>query len=285
MRTLHVGLRVSDRARSVGYYTALGYEVVGEVPETPIGHLTMLKLPRDPFVSLELVHDPSRGEVEPGGFNHLVVAVDDVRATVGRLAGDGIETEAPTSPDGSDTFWTAMLTDPDGYRIELVQWPPDHPEGMTAGDFGRLEDAPEPRNAKAVVAEMFRRQQVGDDTVLDDLVAADFVNHAAGPQGREGLRDILRAIDVDLGPVSLEQHHLVGEGDLVAQHLTLHGTHRASTMPLLSGTEASGKRVTWTFIHLWRVADGMIVEHWACRDDMGLLAQARKTSGDGNSSS
>ena len=29
-----------------------------------------------------------------------------------------------------------MLTDPDGYRIELVQWPPGHPEGMTAGDLG-----------------------------------------------------------------------------------------------------------------------------------------------------
>jgi len=31
----------------------------------------------------------------------------------------------------------------------------------------------------------------------------------------------------------------------------------------------------WTFIHIWRVADGIIVEHWACRDDMGLLEQLR----------
>ena len=140
-----------------------------------------------------------------------------------------------------------------------------------------------PRRARDVVEELFRRQRAADDTVLDDLVAPDMVNHAAGPQGREGLRDILRTIDVDLGPVSLEQHHLVGEDDLVAQHLTLHGTHRASTMPLLSGTAASGEGVTWTFIHLGRVADGTIVEHWACRDDMGLLLQAREASGDGTS--
>ena len=53
--------------------------------------------------------------------------------------------------------------------------------------------------------------------MLDDLVAADFVNHAANPQGREGLRDILRTLEVDVGPVWLEQQHLVGEGDLVAQ--------------------------------------------------------------------
>ena len=66
------------------------------------------------------------------------------------------------------------------------------------------------------------------------------VNHAAGPQGREGLDLILRTIDEDLGPVTLEQHHLIGEGDLVAQHLTLHGVHRASTMPLLA--DAPGLR-------------------------------------------
>jgi predicted ester cyclase len=131
--------------------------------------------------------------------------------------------------------------------------------------------------AKAVVEEMFRRQQAGDPSSLD-LVAPDMVNHAAGPQGRDGLDLILRTIDEDLGPVTLEQHHLLGEGDLVAQHVTLHGVHRASTMPLLADAPVSGRPVTWTFIHLWRVADGMIVEHWACRDDMGLLEQLRDAS-------
>ena len=47
------------------------------------------------------------------------------------------------------------------------------------------------RTAKDVVEELFRRQQAGDDRVLDDLVAGDMVNHAAGPQGREGLQLIL----------------------------------------------------------------------------------------------
>jgi predicted ester cyclase len=44
-------------------------------------------------------------------------------------------------------------------------------------------------------------------------------------------------------------------------------------MPLLSGIPPSGRAATWTFIHLWRVADGVIVEHWACRDDMGMREQ------------
>ena len=132
-----------------------------------------------------------------------------------------------------------------------------------------------PRSAKDVVEELFRRQAAGDDTVLDDLVAAEMVNHAAGPQGRDGLRAILRSIAVDLGPVELVQHHLFGEGDLVVQHVTLHGIHRASTMPLLADMPVSGRPAAWTFIHIWRVVDGMLIEHWACRDDMGLLEQLR----------
>jgi lactoylglutathione lyase len=131
------------------------------------------------------------------------------------------------------------------------------------------------RRAKDVVEELFQRQQAGDDTALDDLVAPDMANHAAGPQGREGLRRILQIIDDDLGPVAAEQHHLIGDGDLVAQHLTLHGSHRGSTMPLLADAAVSGRPTAWTFIHIWRVADGRIVEHWACRDDMGLLEQLR----------
>ena len=135
MRTLHVGLRVGDLERSLAFYTALGYEVVGNVPETEFGSLTMLKLPGDEFVAVELVHDPRRGVVDPGGLNHLVIQVESMQATVARLTARGIEVEAPGSPDGFRDLWTAWVADPEGYRIELVQWPAGHPEGMTEGDF------------------------------------------------------------------------------------------------------------------------------------------------------
>jgi len=131
------------------------------------------------------------------------------------------------------------------------------------------------RSARDVVEELIARQETGDATFLDDLIAEDMVNHAAGPQGREGLRSILQAIDGDLGPISFEQHHLLADGDLVVHHVTTHGTHRASTMPLLDGLPVSDRPVSWRFIHIWRVVDGMVVEHWACRDDMGLVEQLR----------
>ena len=111
------------------------------------------------------------------------------------------------------------------------------------------------------------------DGAAFELVAEDFVQHAAGPQGREGLRRTLATLDHDLDHPTATIHRVVAQDDLVVVHLTMHGRHVASTMPLLSGLPPTGSDIAWDFIHIWRVVDGSIVEHWACRDDVGLLAQ------------
>jgi lactoylglutathione lyase len=46
-----------------------------------------------------------------------------------------IETDAPTSPDGSDDFRTTFVAGPDGNRVELVQWPAGHADGMSTADM------------------------------------------------------------------------------------------------------------------------------------------------------
>jgi lactoylglutathione lyase len=136
MRTLHFGLRVADLDRSLAFYAGVGYEVVGSVPETPVGQLTMLKLPGDEFVTIELVHDPAEGEVNLStGLSHFVIKVESLDATISELAARGIGAEAPVSPDGSDEFRTTWVIDPDGNRIELVQWPAGHADGITAADW------------------------------------------------------------------------------------------------------------------------------------------------------
>jgi lactoylglutathione lyase len=137
MRTLHIGLRVTDLDESLAFYAALGYEVVGSVPATSLGDLTMIKLPDDPFVTIELVsRSPVRVSDSADRLSHLVIKVESMDAAVANLAAAGIRPdEPPASPDGSDEFQTAWITDPDGNRIELVQWPSGHPDGMTEADF------------------------------------------------------------------------------------------------------------------------------------------------------
>ena len=136
MRTLHFGLRVADLDRSLAFYEGVGYEIVGSVPETPLGHLTMLKLPGDEFVTIELVHNPTESGGEAGtGLSHFVIQVDSMDATIAELASRGIDAEAPEAPDGSDDFFTSWIVDPDGNRIELVQWPAGHADGLSAADW------------------------------------------------------------------------------------------------------------------------------------------------------
>lgn len=136
MRTLHVGLQVSDLQRSLAFYSTVGYTVVGTVDGTALGSLSMLQLPGDPFVTVELVHDPARGEAGPGlGISHLVIQVESLDATLADLAIKGIAAEPPGLPGGAGGPQTSWITDPDGYRIELVQWPAGHADGMTKADF------------------------------------------------------------------------------------------------------------------------------------------------------
>jgi len=126
VRTLHIGLGVGDRAASVAFYRDSGYEVIGTVAETPIGHLTKLKLPSDELVTLELVSAP---DTVPG-LSHLVVATESLDDTIRALDVRGIHAEN-TSPADPASIRTSRLTDPDGTWIELVQWPAGH-----AADFG-----------------------------------------------------------------------------------------------------------------------------------------------------
>jgi lactoylglutathione lyase len=135
MRTLFVGYRVSDLDRSLAFYLAVGYRELGRVAMPDGGRLAVLSFPDEPAATLELVHRPAAGPVEPGGFDHLAIQVDDLAVTLQRLTDEGLEPGAPELPGGPDGPRTSTLTDPDGYQIELVQWPPGHHWGMTAADF------------------------------------------------------------------------------------------------------------------------------------------------------
>jgi lactoylglutathione lyase len=136
MKTLFVAYRVTDLNRSLAFYSALGYVEVGQVAFDDGSRLAMLKFPGERVVSLELVHRPGDGRVAVGsGFDHLAIQVDALAVIVESLTEAGLEPgplQLPGGPDGPKTSW---LTDPDGYRIELVEWPPGHADGITAADF------------------------------------------------------------------------------------------------------------------------------------------------------
>jgi lactoylglutathione lyase len=137
MKTLHPAYRVADLARSLGFYGAVGFQEIGRVALGDGRNLLMLNLPGDgDVVTLELVVDPGLEAHTLGiGFSHLAVQVADLDGKLADLAAQGIGFDGPQRPAGADGPKTAFVRDPDGYRLELVEWPPGHPDGMTRADF------------------------------------------------------------------------------------------------------------------------------------------------------
>ena len=134
MRTLHTAYRVLDIGRSLDFYGALGYAEIGRVQTGDGSTLVMLQLTDDAAVSLELVHRAEAFEIGTG-FSHLVVEVASLDAVLARLAAAGITAEPAQLPGGPDGPRTSFVFDPDGWRIELVQWQAGHGHGMTSADF------------------------------------------------------------------------------------------------------------------------------------------------------
>ncbi|GAA1932889.1 lactoylglutathione lyase [Streptomyces durmitorensis] len=136
MKTLFVSYRVTELNRSLGFYTALGHVELGRVEVGDGARLVVLRFPGEPSASLELVHRPGNGPVDVGsGFDHLAIQVEALATTLKTLTEAGLGPEPLQYPGGSHGPKTSWLTDPDGYRIELVQWPSGHPDGITAADF------------------------------------------------------------------------------------------------------------------------------------------------------
>jgi len=140
VKTLHTAYRVTDLAASLAFYTALGYEKVGHIAGGDGLSLTVLKFPDDQVGALELIHRPADEPVDIGtGFSYFVVQVDNLASTIEALSQAGLRPGLVERHSGPAGPQTSQLTDPDGYHIELVEWPPGHPDGITAADFSQAK--------------------------------------------------------------------------------------------------------------------------------------------------
>jgi len=123
---------------------------------------------------------------------------------------------------------------------------------------------------RAIVDRIFVHQE---DAAIDELIAEDFVPHTFGPMppGREGLRASMRRAGAGISDPEFTIHALIAEGDLVAARLTTSARHTGTFM----GIEPSGKRYSIDEIHIFRLRDGLLVEHWHEFDKGALLAQLK----------
>ena len=121
MELIHTCYRITDPHRSVAFYEALGFEKRRELPIRDEAINIFMGLPGDDD-RLELTYNFGVDSYELGtGYGHIALTVDDLDGTLEQLAGQGIEPERPpyTVREGGSRL--CFVSDPDGYRVELIE--------------------------------------------------------------------------------------------------------------------------------------------------------------------
>jgi predicted ester cyclase len=125
------------------------------------------------------------------------------------------------------------------------------------------------RTTRRVLDELFEQ---GNMDAADELVHPDFVNHEAppdNPQGPEGLRETITWLRGLWGPMHFDIEDEITEEDKVVARVVMHGKHVGEFL----GKEPTGKEFATKQIHVWRLEDGKMIEHWSVRDDLGQALQ------------
>jgi predicted ester cyclase len=110
-----------------------------------------------------------------------------------------------------------------------------------------------------------------------EFFAEDSRNH--GRQvGRAGVRAVLKDIQSTFPDVQLTIHDSVLGEDWVVVRCTFSGTHRGvGRLPvnggMLVGVQPTGRRFEVQHIHMYRIQSGKIADHFANRDDLGMMQQ------------
>jgi lactoylglutathione lyase len=125
MRLLHTMLRVGDLQRSIDFYTqVLGMQLLrrSENPEYKYS-LAFVGYEGNPSqAEIELTYNHGTDSYDMGtAYGHIALGVPDAYAAVDKIkaAGGNVTREAGPVKGGSTVI--AFVTDPDGYKIELIQ--------------------------------------------------------------------------------------------------------------------------------------------------------------------
>jgi lactoylglutathione lyase len=125
MRLLHTMLRVGDLQRSIDFYTkVLGMKLLRTSENTEYKYsLAFVGYGNNPdHAEIELTYNWGTDKYEMGtAYGHIALSAEDIYKTCEqvRAAGGNITREPGPVLGGSTVI--AFITDPDGYKVELIQ--------------------------------------------------------------------------------------------------------------------------------------------------------------------
>jgi predicted ester cyclase len=112
----------------------------------------------------------------------------------------------------------------------------------------------------------------GNFGLIDEILATDYVEHYPQPgvaPTREGFKQWTTALRTAFPDIHYTVEDTIDGGDKWVGRLTASGTMTGD----FAGMPATGKHATWTEIHILRVANERVVEHWGLVQELGMMVQ------------
>ncbi|GAB3427160.1 lactoylglutathione lyase [Massilia solisilvae] len=125
MRILHTMLRVGDLQRSIDFYTnVLGMKLLrtSDNPEYKY-KLAFLGYGSNPdHAELELTYNYGVDKYEMGtAYGHIALSADDIYKVCDQVRAKGGNIMREPGPVKGGSTVIAFITDPDGYKVELIE--------------------------------------------------------------------------------------------------------------------------------------------------------------------
>jgi lactoylglutathione lyase len=125
MRLLHTMLRVGDMQRSIDFYTrVMGMKLLRESdrPEQKY-KLAFVGYGNNPeHAEIELTYNYGVDKYELGSaYGHIAIEVPDAYAACEKIRSGGGAVTREAGPVKGGTTVIAFITDPDGYKVELIE--------------------------------------------------------------------------------------------------------------------------------------------------------------------
>jgi lactoylglutathione lyase len=125
MRLLHTMLRVGDLQRSIDFYTKVMGMTLLRTSENPSQKYTLafLGYGKNPeHAEIELTYNHGVSSYDMGtAYGHIAIGVPDAYAACDKIRANGGAVTREAGPVKGGTTVIAFITDPDGYKVELIQ--------------------------------------------------------------------------------------------------------------------------------------------------------------------
>jgi predicted SnoaL-like aldol condensation-catalyzing enzyme len=125
---------------------------------------------------------------------------------------------------------------------------------------------------KEVVTQFYNDVFIGHNlNNLDAVMRDDYIQHNGDcPQGKAGFVAFFKEIFGAVPDFKYTLKKMVAEGDIVMAYSTTTGTHKGGKW---FGKKATGNKLSFDVVDIFRVQGGLIAEHWDVADTFGLFSQ------------